>query len=122
MSLDTTYAFELDKMTFVDGDYKDSDDFSDLIYEGEGSAELEYQWMSFQPEGCDFEVCVEYALSLRGGFDDCPGDYWTPPSCDFYLDEAEVSVCKILIDDIEACVSKDVENFFAGLIEKKINI
>lgn len=122
MSLDTTYAFELDKMTFVDGDYKDSDDFSDLIYEGEGSAELDYQWMSFQPEGCDFDVCVEYTLSLRGGFDECPGDYWTPPSCDFYLDEAEVSVSKILIDDIEACVSKDVENFFAGLIEKKINI
>jgi hypothetical protein len=121
MGLDTEYAFELDKMTFLDGDYKDSDDFSDLVYEGEGSAELE-QWMAFQPEGCDFEVCIEYSLSLRGGFDSCPGDYWTPPSCDFYLDEAEVSVFRILVDDIEACVSKDVENFFAGLIEKKINI
>ncbi len=122
MSLDTTYAFEIDRLTFVDGDYKDSDDFSDLIYEGEGSAELENQWMAFQPEGCDFDVFVEYTLSLSGSFDYCPGDYWTPPACDFNLDSAEVSVSKILIDDIEACVSKDVEIFFAGLIEKKINI
>jgi hypothetical protein len=122
MSLDTIYSFALDRMEFIDGDYKDSECFSDLIYEGEGSAELEYQWMTFQPEGCGFEVCVEYTLSLRGGFDECPGDYWTPPSCDFYLDEAEISVSKILIDDIEACVSKDVETFFARLVENKINI
>jgi hypothetical protein len=122
MSMDTIYTFDLEKLDFIDGDFKDSDHFSDLIYDGEGSAELEYQWMSFQPEGCDFEVCIEYALSLRGGFDECPGDYWTPPSHDFYLDEATISVCRILIDDIETCFSKDVENFFAGLVENKINI
>jgi hypothetical protein len=122
MSMDTIYTFDLKKLDFIDGDFKDSDHFSDLIYDGEGSAELEYQWMSFQPERCDFEVCIEYALSLRGGFDECPGDYWTPPSYGFYLDEATISLCRILIDDIETCVSKDVENFFAGLVENKINI
>jgi len=121
MSLDTIYSFELEKMEFVDGDYKDSEDFSALVDEGDGSAEID-QWMSFQPEGSDFEICVEYSLIVRGGFDYCPGDYWTPPACDFYLDEAEISISKIYIDDIEASVSDEVDRFFAGLIEKKINI
>jgi hypothetical protein len=122
MSLDRIYTFDLTELQFLDGDFKDSDSFEDLIYEGDGSSELEFEWISFNLPGEDFEVVVEYTLSLSGTFTNCPGDYWTPPSCDFDLDEANVIVTKILIDDIESCVSKDVENFFVGLVEKKIGI
>ena len=123
MSLDQTYTIDFNNLTFTDGDFKKYDDFSDLIYENEGSVCREEEWISFSPAGND-DVCIviEYTLELSGYFDECPGDYWTPPASDFCLDEATVSINRFLIDDVEVEMSKEMERFLEGMVEKKIGM
>jgi hypothetical protein len=59
---------------------------------------------------------------LSGYFDECPGDYWTPPASDFCLDEATVSINRFLIDDVEVELSKEMERFLEGMVEKQIGM
>jgi hypothetical protein len=123
MSLDQTYTIDFNNLSFYDGDFKKSDDFSDLIYENEGSVCLEEEWISFNPVGNDdVNITIEYSLELRGYFDECPGDYWTPPACDFCLDEATVSINRFLIDDVEVELSSEIEKILECLVENKIGM
>jgi|LauGreDrversion4_2_1035121.scaffolds.fasta_scaffold02735_18 hypothetical protein len=123
MSLDQTYTIDFNNLSFYDGDFKKSDDFSDLIYENEGSVCLEEEWISFIPVGNDdVNITVEYSLELRGYFDECPGDYWTPPACDFCLDEATVSINRFFIDDVEVELFSEIEKILMTLVENKIGI
>jgi hypothetical protein len=123
MSLDQTYTIDFNNLSFYDGDFKKSDDFSDLIYENEGSVCLEEEWISFSPVGNDdVNITVEYSLELRGYFDECPGDYWTPPACDFCLDEATVSINRFFIDDVEVELFSEIEKILMTLVENKIGI
>jgi hypothetical protein len=59
---------------------------------------------------------------LSGYFDECTGDYWTPPASDFCLDEAVVSINRFLIDDVEVELSKEMERFLEGMVEKQIGM
>ncbi len=123
MNLDQTYTIDFNNLSFYDGDFKKYDDFSDLIYENEGSVCLEEEWISFNPVGNDdINITIEYSLELRGYFDECPGDYWTPPACDFCLDEATVSINRFLIDDVEVELFSEIENFLTTLVENKIGM
>lgn len=123
MTLDQTYTIDFSNLTFSDGDFKKYDDFSDLIYENEGSVCLEDQWISYNPAGNE-DVCVvvEYTLEVDGYFDECPGDYWTPPSCDFELSDASVTISRFLIDDYEVELSPEMEKFLQAMVEKKIGM
>lgn len=123
MTLDQTYTIDFSNLTFSDGDFKKYDDFSDLVYENEGSVCLEDQWISYNPAGNeDVYVAVEYTLEVDGYFDECPGDYWTPGSCDFVLNDAAVTITKFLIDDYEVELSKEMEKFLQAMVEKKIGM
>lgn len=123
MNLDQTYTIDFNNLSFYDGDFKKYDDFSDLIYENEGSVCLEEEWISFNPVGNDdVNITIEYSLELRGYFDECPGDYWTPPACDFCLDEATVSINRFFIDDVEVELFSEIEKFLTTLVENKIGM
>lgn len=123
MSLDQTYTIDFNNLSFYDGDFKKSEDFSELIYENDGSVCREEEWISYNPTGNDdVFITIEYTLDLSGSFDECPGDYWTPAASDFCLDEATVSINRFLIDDIEVELSKEMERFLEGMVEKKIGM
>jgi hypothetical protein len=123
MSLDQTYTIDFNNLSFYDGDFKKSDDFSDLIYENDGSVCREEEWICFNPAGNDdVFITIEYSLNLSGYFDVCPGDRWTPPASDFCLDEAVVSINRFLIDDVEVELFKEMENFLESMVEKKIGM
>ena len=123
MSLDQTYTIDFNNLTFTDGDFTKYEDFSDVIYEKGGTVCLDEEWISFNLAGND-DVCIviEYTLELSGYFDECPGDYWTPPASDFCLDESTVSINRFLIDDIEVELSKEMERFLEGMVEKQIGM
>ena len=53
MSLDQTYTIDFNNLSFYDGDFKKSEDFSELIYENDGSVCREEEWISFNPVGND---------------------------------------------------------------------
>jgi hypothetical protein len=123
MSLDQTYTIDFNNLSFYDGDFKKSEDFSELIYENDGSVCREEEWICYNPTGNDdVFITIEYTLNLSGYFDECPGDYWTPPASDFCLDEATVSINRFLIDDVEVELSKEMERFLEGMVEKKIGM
>jgi hypothetical protein len=123
MNLDQTYTIDFNNLSFYDGDFTKYEDFSEVISDRGGSVCLDEEWISFNPVGND-DVCIviEYTLDLSGYFDECPGDYWTPPASDFCLDEAEVSINRFLIDDFEVEMSKEMETFLKGIVENKIGM
>jgi hypothetical protein len=123
MSLDQTYTIDFNNLSFYDGDFTKYEGFREVISDRGGSVCLDEEWISFNPAGND-DVCIviEYTLNLSGYFDECPGDYWTPPASDFCLDEAEVSISRFLIDDIEVEISSEMERFLEGIVEKQIGM
>jgi hypothetical protein len=123
MNLEQTYTIDFNNLVFSDGDFKKCDKFPDLILENEGSVSLDEEWISFNPVGNeDVFVVIEYSLNLCGYFDECPGDYWTPPASDFCLDEAVVSINRFLIDDVEVEMSSEMERLLETIVEKKIGM
>lgn len=123
MNLDQTYTIDFNNLSFYDGDFTKSEDFSDVIYEKGGSVCKDEEWICYNPNGNDdVYITIEYSLDLSGHFDVCDGDYWTPGSSDFCLEEAVVSINRFLIDDIEVELSKEMKIFLEGLVEKKIGM
>jgi hypothetical protein len=118
--LDKTYEIDFGRLSLADRDCSLYKEFSELIYEGNGSATLEEEWISFKSG--DTMVTIEYILGLNGYFDECPGDYWTPPSSDFCLESANVEIRKLFIDDIEAEISPELEQILNSIVEKNIGI
>jgi len=122
MNLDKTYAIDFNSLSFLDGDFKRNDDFCDIVREG-GCASFDDQWIAYEVPGCeDLSVVVEYSLEIDGYFDECTGDYWTPPACDFILNDAEVRINRFLIDDFETEISPEIAAFLKGMVEKTIGI
>jgi len=123
MNLDQTYTIDFNNLSFYDGDFTKSECFGEAIHEKGGSVCLDEEWISYNPAGNDdVFITIEYTLNLSGYFDECPGDYWTPPASDFCLDEAVVSINRFLIDDVEVELSKEMERFLEGMVEKKIEM
>ena len=61
MNLDQTYTIDFNNLSFYDGDFRKSDDFSDLIYENDGSVCREEEWICFNPAGNDdVFITIEY--------------------------------------------------------------
>ena len=118
--LDKTYEIDFGRLSLVDRDCRLYKEFSELIYEGKGSATLEEEWISFKSG--DSIVTIEYLLDLSGYFDECPGDYWTPPSSDFCLESANVEIRNLFIDDIEAEISPELEEILSHIVEKNIGM
>lgn len=124
MNLDTTYTIDFNKLSFYDGDFKKYDDFSDLIYESESSSVCrEEEWICFNPEdNDDIFITIEYSLDVTGRFYSCPGDRWTPPACDFDLEEVDFTIDRFLIDDVEVELTKELENVLEGIVAKNVNV
>jgi hypothetical protein len=121
MNLDQTYTIDFNNLSFYDGDFTKYEDFSEVLSDKSRVTSVEF--ICYNPTGNDdVFITIEYTLNLSGYFDECPGDYWTPPASDFCLDEATVSINRFLIDDVEVELSKEMERFLEGMVEKQIGM
>lgn len=122
MMLEQTYEIDFGQLAFKDGDFRNYKDFSELVYANNGSACLEEEWITYIPKGTDSIISIEYTLDVSGYFDECPGDYWTPPCSEFCLEEAAVSINRFFIDDFEVELSAEMEKILLGIVEQKVGI
>ncbi len=107
---------KIDNLKFVEGDYTKSDDFSDLIYDNDGSHTLNDESMYFEIDGV--EVLVKYSLYLEGRILEESGDWYTPSSTEITVDEVDVDINSVLIDDTEINLNKEDYKRLTKLIEK----
>jgi hypothetical protein len=108
---------------FYDGDYYSYDDFGELIDRYEGSVELD-QWLAYNISDEDNEIIlnINYYLEVRGYYDYCPGDYWTPPDCSLEITETKVSIVDFTINDEMVDLDMDLEEQLTIVVEKKIGV
>ena len=122
MNLDQTYTIDFNNLSFYDGDFRKSDDFSDLIHENDGSVCREEEWICYNPTGNDdVFITIEYTLNLSGYFDECPGDYWTEGSSSTKVTCDDIHIYKVKIDFVEVEITKELENVLKSLIRKQID-
>ena len=108
-------------LVFVDGDFTKSSDFGDVIYDKEGSS-CEEKFACFtESHNDDTEVFVEFEQEIRGYFDECPGDHWTPGSSSTKVTCDEIHIFKVKIDFVEVEFTKELENVLKSLIRKQID-
>lgn len=101
----------------VDGDFVKSNDFTDLVYENEGSYHNDCQYMIFKCD--DVTIDVGYELSISGSIYEDSGDYWTPPSCDVDVD-FDVTITDVLINEDEVELTPELKKVFLNLVNSNL--
>ncbi len=102
----STYSVNPSNFKLIDGDYKKSEDWYELIDDEDSSFTREEEMMIFDCLG--IEVVVYYTLSVDARVDYDPGDYWTPPCCDVDIISEEITINSVYIDDYELELTKDI--------------
>ena len=110
--------FNLNSAEITDGDFLKSQEFENQIAEESGSFTLEDQMINFNCQGLD--ICIIYDLDVSGDYEEDNGDYWTPPSCEVYLSDVNVSITQITIDEYDVELTPQLKRVFSKLILEKI--
>jgi hypothetical protein len=106
----------INNLKFVDGNFINSNDFTDMIYDNEGSFTEKEQSMSFDAN--DKEIIVNYELYVSGSINEESGDYWTPGSCEVDVTEVDVTISEVFIDGLLT----DLQSQELEVIEKLIKL
>lgn len=102
----------------IDGDFLKSDDFSEKIYENDGSYFNDCQYMTFK---CgDLTIDVNFELSISGSVSEDSGDYWTPPSCDVDVDDVDITITNVFIDENEVELTPELKKIFFNLVNSNL--
>jgi len=102
-----------------DGDFKRGDEYHELI---DGSERLTFEsWMTFDFEGTEDWITVEFTQEIEGYWTHCPGDYWTPPDSDFDLTDEEIQIVSVLINDVEIETIPELEDVLLKLVCTEIH-
>jgi hypothetical protein len=110
--------FNLNSAKITDGEFLKSSDFEDQIAEESGSFTLKDEVINFDCQGLD--ICIIYDLDVSGDYEEDNGDYWTPPSCDVYLRDVEVTITQMTIDEYDVELTPQLKQVFSKLILEKI--
>ena len=110
--------FNLGSAKITDGEFLKSSDFEDQIAEESGSFTLKDEVINFDCQGLD--ICVIYDLDVSGDYEEDGGDYWTPPSCEVYLRDVEVTITQMTIDEYDVELTPQLKQVFSKLILEKI--
>lgn len=102
----------------IDGDFIKSDDFSEKIYENDGSYSNDCQYMTFDCNGLKLDI--NYEVELSGSVSQDFGDYWTPPSCDVDVDNVDITLTGVYIDEDEVELTPDLEKIFLNLVNSNL--
>lgn len=111
-------TFNPQNTKLVDGDFIKSDDFSDKVYENEGSYYNDCQYMTF--ECGELKIDINYELSISGSISEDSGDYWTPPSCDVDVDDVDITITNVFIDEDEVELTSDLKKVFLKLVNNNL--
>jgi hypothetical protein len=99
-----------------------NDDFKELILENEGPFRKDSQVIFFKSDdlGEDSKVSVEYEIYVSGGIYQDPGDYFTPPYTDAYINDVYIEIKFVYIDDIELKLTKEIETILLNKIKQEL--
>lgn len=96
---------DINKLQFVDGFYTSSDNFSDLVYEYDGSHTLSNQEITF--ESGDNQIDIEFETYIDGYVEYESGDYFTPSYTEAVVSDTNVDVRQVKINN--QVVNLDIE-------------
>lgn len=88
---------DINKLQFVDGFYTSSDNFSDLVYEYDGSHTLSNQEITF--ECGDTQIDIKFETYIDGYVEHESGDYFTPSYNDAVVSDTNVDVRQVKINN-----------------------
>jgi hypothetical protein len=100
----------------VDGDFIKNNEIYDKVCE-DGSFSIE-QYMSFKCE--NFDIVVNYEITVDGKTFYDKGDYWTPPSYDVDINSIDITIVNVFIDDYEVELNSDLKKVFENLISENL--
>ncbi len=103
----STYSMNINELKLIDGEYKKSEDWCELIDDEDSSFTREEEMMVFDCFGV--EVVVWYTLSVQARVDYDPGDYWTPPYSDVDIISDDITIDSLYVDEYEVELTKDIK-------------
>ena len=102
----------------IDGDFVKSDNFSEMIYENDGSYHNDCQYMTFDCNG--LKIDVNYEIGISGSISEDSGDYWTPPSCDVDVDDVDIYVTNVYINEDDVELTPELKTLFKNIVDKNL--
>ncbi len=102
----------------VDGDFVKSDDFTEMIYENDGSYSNDCQYMTFDCN--DLKIDINYEIGISGSISEDSGDYWTPPSCDVDVDDVDITITDVFIDEVQVELTPELKKIFLNLVNSNL--
>lgn len=112
----STYSINPVNFKFIEGDYKKSEDWYELIDDEDSSFTREEEMMVF--DCCGIEVVVWYTLSVDARVSYDPGDYWTPPSGDVDIISEDITIDSVFVDEWEVELTQDIKRELEKEVKK----
>lgn len=114
----TNQTYHISELNLIDGSFERSNNWDDLIMEGNGGFVAKNQYIVFDSLGV--EVVIDFELLVTGRVSHDPGDWWNPPYTDVDVDDIEIDINSIHIDDCEVELTQEVIDFFTIEVKKNL--
>ncbi len=111
-------TFNIKNFKLIDGDFVKSDNFSEMIYENDGSYSNDCQYMTF--ECGDLKIDINFEMSISGSISEDSGDYWTPPSCDVDIDDVDITITDVFINEDEVELTPELKKVFLNIVNSNL--
>lgn len=118
MNTFSTYSLNFNNLTIKHKDVVDIDEWSDLVYENDGSFMRDFQYICFDCDG--IEVVVDYSLEVEGSISHSSGDYWTPSYTEVEIDNVNININSLNIDEYDVLLNDTLVNTLKIEIKKQI--